>query len=262
MMNVDLSGVTFEQAKSQFVDYQQMRAFPNYSSSINNFHKNDSPLTEADGSKPLDIVKKEISNKYFLADWQFQIRTASNKIQLAIVIPEINKNISLIKNDMMRMGYFNSASQTRNIQGYDYAVMQFEPKYQDNVLNDVKNMKVLYHSTLTSNIDNIMRNGFIASHKNKTFTYPDRIYFSKGNTNVRGLIDIIVQLAQTNNVRPNDYSVIAIDTKLIPDNIKFYYDPNYEDGVFTEDNLPNSVIKSVISYDKLIQIARDIGYNI
>lgn len=261
-INIDFSNITYEQAKKQYVDYTKIHAFPNFSSTINNFSLKDNSIVESSGSKPLSEVKKEIINKYFLDDWQFRIITSMNNIDIAIIIPQIYKNHSLIKDDMETMGYFNSISKPIVINGFNYIQMQFEPTYQDDILNDVKNMGILYHSTLTSNINNIKQKGFIPSSKNNFFDYPDRIYFSKGNTDMKCLINITVQLANVNKQNVTDYSIIVIDTSKIPDNVKFYYDPNYQDGVFTEDTLPSNVIKSVMTFEQLIQMARNMGFNI
>lgn len=259
---IDFSDVTYEQAKNQYVDYTKLHAFPNFSSPINNFSPKNNSIVESSGSKPLNDVKKEIVNKYFLDDWQFKIITAKNNIDIAIIIPQIYKNPSLINKDMETMGYFNSVSEVVVINGFNYIQMQFEPKYQDNILNEVKNMGIIYHSTLTSNVDSIKQKGFVPSSKNNMFKYPNRIYFSKGTIDIRHLIDITMQLANVSKQNCNDYSIIVIDTSKIPDNIEFYYDPNYQDGVFTEEILPSTIIKSVMTFEQLIQIARSMGFNI
>lgn len=263
IISIDFTSITYEQAKNQYVDYTQLHGFPNYSSTINNFSKKNNSILESSGSKSLDEVKKEIINKYFLDDWQFRIITAKNNIEIAMIIPQIYKNEQLINNDMEMMGYFNSISKNVVINGFRYIQMQFEPKYQDNIFNEVKNMGILYHSTLTINVNNIKQNGFMPSSKNNLFNYPNRIYFSKGNSDIRSLIDITIQLSKVNKQNYDDYSIIVIDTNKIPDNIRFYYNPNYQEGVFTEDSIPSNTIKNIIPFKQFIAFANSImGNNI
>lgn len=258
---LDLSNVTGEEAYLLFVDYKQVHAFPYYSSPINCIGQDNTTIAEAKASKPLEQVKFEIVGKYLLRNWQFASKKAINDTEIALVVPYINQNLQMVTRDMEIMGYFNSINKMMVIKGYNYVQMQFKPKFQDSVLNDIKNIGLLFHLTLASNIDSIKSNGFVPSSENNLYYYKNKVYFIKGTTSIPDIISITIETANASHNDPNDYCIMVIDTDLIPNDIEFYYGPSLlQSGVFTETTIPPNVIKKVIPFPEYMQYVKNIGY--
>ena len=99
----------------------------------------------------------------------------------------------------------------------------------------------MYHATPSIYLDKIMKIGLTPKTKNSLGNYPDRIYMTIGNhltqedlmlfgalQNLRGNKDIYDN---------NEYSILQIDVKKLPNNMKMYIDPRANNAVFTYDNI-------------------------
>ena len=244
---LNLDKVTKEQARKQFVNYRITVLNPGYGSPL--FKYNDQYINECkDYSIPLNEVKNVIVKKYNLADWQFEIKTAFNNIELSLVIPKKYTNEQFILEDMNHCGYFLSKHNDISIHNYPYVICQYEPYYQESVKNDVLAMKVIVHISPKYNNESIKKNGFIPQHKNKAFLYPDRVYYIKGTVSITDIQELGSMLYNVDKIEnknnTGEYIIYWIDTSKLPDNIDFYYDPNYEHGLFTYDSIPYSCIIS------------------
>ena len=195
--------------------------------------------------------------KYQWDPWQFVVTQISNNIEIALLIPDYNQNIPTIISDMNKNGYFKGYERSVLINNLPYKELRFEPLYQESERNTVINIGMIFHSTYKNNIPNILQNGLIPDSKNPKFTYPKRVYFSKFTSDIRKICDITVQLANVNHKNVLDYCIITIDTKKIPDNVDFYFDPIYENGIFTNDIIPTECIMSVKTFK---EVANFCGY--
>ena len=198
-----------------------------------------------------DAVITKIMQKYKL-DKQFVSKLESyNKIAIYIVIAQIGDNVELIKADMEKMGYFLSVMlDSVNIQGMGFVELKFEPfSYMQSDETDAIKAKydILYHWTPEYNLPAICANGLIPSHKNKLFNYPPRTYLIKGDCDDNEMISLGQKLCVINKTPENNgvYVLLAVDIKNIGDGIKFYYGPNSEMGIYTEQDIPCDNIHQV-----------------
>lgn len=247
----DLSKITPEMAEKQFVDYATMEPV---GFTVLNYNKIEEDVNY---SRPLSEVKADMMAKYQWDPWQFVVTQISNNIEIALLIPDYNQNIPTIISDMNKNGYFKGYERSVLINNLPYKELRFEPLYQESERNMVINMGMIFHSTYKNNIPNILQNGLIPDSKNPKFTYPKRVYFSKFTSDMRKICDITVQLANVNHKNVLDYCIITIDTKKIPDNVDFYFDPIYENGIFTNDIIPTECIMSIKTFK---EVANFCGY--
>lgn len=247
----DLSKITPEMAEKQFVDYATMEPV---GFTVLNYNKIEEDVNY---SRPLSEVRADMMAKYQWDPWQFVVTQISNNIEIALLIPDYNQNIPTIISDMNKNGYFKGYERSVLINNLPYKELRFEPLYQESERNTVINMGMIFHSTYKNNIPNILQNGLIPDSKNPKFTYPKRVYFSKFTSDIRKNCDITVQLANVNHKNVLDYCIITIDTKKIPDNVDFYFDPIYENGIFTNDIIPTECIMSVKTFK---EVANFCGY--
>ena len=247
----DLSKITPEMAEKQFVDYATMEPV---GFTVLNYNKIEEDVNY---SRPLSEVRADMMAKYQWDPWQFVVTQISNNIEIALLIPDYNQNIPTIISDMNKNGYFKVYERSVLINNLPYKELRFEPLYQESERNTVINIGMIFHSTYKNNIPNILQNGLIPDSKNPKFTYPKRVYFSKFTSDIRKICDITVQLANVNHKNVLDYCIITIDTKKIPDNVDFYFDPIYENGIFTNDIIPTECIMSVKTFK---EVANFYGY--
>ena len=211
------------------------------------FYKGKGGLHEDLGtSLPLEEVKKEISNKYGLKDYQFRIENACNNVNIAILIPKLDGVVSDMITDMNKLGYFSSKSETIQDRGYTFIVMQFEPLYQEDIRNEISKDGMLYHITPTRNIEGIKANGLIPNSLNTIFDYPDRIYFLISGYNVRELRMFAKGLRDNSSNKNEPYSLVILNLYKVPRNVSFHYDPNFANAVYTYDKVPSSAIVNII----------------
>ena len=247
----DLSKITPEMAEKQFVDYATMEPV---GFTVLNYNKIEEDVNY---SRPLSEVRADMMAKYQWDPWQFVVTQISNNIEIALLIPDYNQNIPTIISDMNKNGYFKGYERSVLINNLPYKELRFEPLYQESERNTVINMGMIFHSTYKNNIPNILQNGLIPDSKNPKFTHPKRVYFSKFTSDIRKICDITVQLANVNHKNVLDYCIITIDTKKIPDNVDFYFDPIYENGIFTNDIIPTECIMSIKTFK---EVANFCGY--
>lgn len=247
----DLSKITPEMAEKQFVDYATMEPV---GFTVLNYNKIEEDVNY---SRQLSEVRADMMAKYQWDPWQFVVTQISNNIEIALLIPDYNQNIPTIISDMNKNGYFKGYERSVLINNLPYKELRFEPLYQESERNTVINMGMIFHSTYKNNIPNILQNGLIPDSKNPKFTYSKRVYFSKFTSDIRKICDFTVQLANVNHKNVLDYCIITIDTKKIPDNVDFYFDPIYENGIFTNDIIPTECIMSVKTFK---EVANFCGY--
>lgn len=247
----DLSKITPEMAEKQFVDYATMEPV---GFTVLNYNKIEEDVNY---SRPLSEARADMIAKYQWDPWQFVVTQISNNIEIALLIPDYNQNIPTIISDMNKNGYFKGYERSVLINNLPYKELRFEPLYQESERNTVINMGMIFHSTYKNNIPNILQNGLIPDSKNPKFTYPKRVYFSKFTSDIRKICDFTVQLANVNHKNVLDYCIITIDTKKIPDNVDFYFDPIYENCIFTNDIIPTECIMSIKTFK---EVANFCGY--
>ena len=209
------------------------------------------PLKEAYGDiqAPDDVVE-DLRKKYQLPPDYVRKVENHNKIFIYVVIANLGDNDELIKNDMDKLGYYNSRNKKQECLGMCFLIMQFEPSCQllDDETENVKSKyPALFHWTPSYNVKNILSNGLIPSHKNEMFNYPNRTYLMRYDSNSDEFNFLGLQLCVNNKDKQNDgnYSLLKIVTAGLDDSIRFYFDSNSSVGVFTEQRIPPEYITEV-----------------
>lgn len=200
---------------------------------------------------PPDEVVRKILNKYNLDKRLVKKVEKFNKIFVYVVTAAIGENQKLIENDMELMGYYlGRYGKEYLIDGVKYIQMQFEPycQLQKDETDEIKSQcNVLYHWTPEYNIESIMGQGLIPLHENPIFNYPPRTYLVKDNCDSEYLLNFGNALCVTNKNPKNNgsYVLLSVNIKNLDDSIRFYYDPNFGYGVFTEQAIPKESLNTV-----------------
>lgn len=179
-----------------------------------------------------------------MQDWQVCIYNR-NHVEFIVIIPDKGNNEDMIIEDMLSLGYFVARKwyQLNNKDNQKYLYIKFDPKYQKNETDHIRQGRYLYHVSPISNHNSIIKYGFIPLHKNEYLDYPPRVYFFKANIMPNDLKDIVNNIdtfkTELNN---HDYTIYLIDLNNISKDILFYNDCNYEYGVFTEQTIPYNYV--------------------
>lgn len=191
-----------------------------------------------------DFTKRYVLKTFYMEiNDVFEYQKILNGISVRCPIIQLNQNISKerigeIKNSMNSCGYvFSDGIKKNNVQ-----YLNFEPKFSTDISEDIKcNYQYLYHATPSIYVDKIMKIGLTPKTKNSLGNYPDRIYMTIGNDLSQEdlmLFGALQNLRANNNIYDNnEYSIIQIDVKKLPNNIKMYIDPRANNAVFTYDNI-------------------------
>lgn len=200
------------------------------------------------------------------------VQEGDNKEKLLNVV-SLNDEHSLhiIKRCMRMCGYYEASNEEYYNQNFRLII--FEPRKTENTVNKiVQEQEYLYHLTIKSRLDKILKNGLcprtnmkdedeydkdklpksISRKNNKNNTefflkdnkgkYPSRIYFFLKIPSFMELVYMGQQMFGKENL--NNLVLVEVETKGIKNN--FYYDPNAIDGIFTEENIKPSSINRII----------------
>lgn len=244
--DVDISKIPIEDLRKGYKDFRLVPISTMYG------HVLYEPVTikEAVGDTfpPEDAVKSLIQ-KYDLPPSLVYIREHFHRIYVYAIVARVGINEQLIEEDMKKLGYFLSKKlEIVNVEGMDFQKMQFEPysQYQEDITDMVKTkFDILYHWTPSYCIEGIQREGLIPNHKNDVFNYPPRTYLMEGDSTDKQRLYLGRLLCAANN-NPNnngEYALLVVDIEKIDNNIRFYYDPNSEIGIYTEQPISSDRIK-------------------
>lgn len=253
---IDISHVNIADIKKQYILFAQHYIAPEYGDKLYFLRKYNILKEGVNQTVPVNGVKFIIMNQYNLQDWQVIIKKR-NRVEFIIIIPDKGNNEDMITEDMISLGYFVARKwyQTDSKTKSKYLYIKFDPKFQKDETNNIRNGRYLYHVSPKCNHDSILKNGFIPSSKNNFLSYPDRVYFFRVCIMPADLKDIITQIDQFKyDIKEHDYVIYLIDLFKVDSDILFYNDCNYEYGVFTEDPI---TADSIISY-KGVNINDDI----
>lgn len=198
-------------------------------------------------SYPADKLIVYLKDYFGLDDGQIYKTTNDGIDKINIYVNNIEQNVYILKNALDRCGYFLAFPKERNIPKNQWARLQFEPKFQENILEKLKQTeKYLYHLSPIKYNNKIKSIGFCPKTKNNLFDYPDRIYFIKGSVDRNSVLNFGKQLCgwriKDHNISSEKYVLYTISLSKIPDKVNFYIDTNFPDGVYTSDNLSPEVI--------------------
>lgn len=246
----DLSKIPADELRRRYVDLSLVNYTSGFGSCL--FKDNGEYINENDSRvRNAYEVQREISMKYFLGPWQFDVIECGHDIQVCICIANIKQSVQSIINDLNQMGYFLSFSETSSdYMGQVWAKLQFEPKYQMNDANTILSYGDLYHLTPSYNLPEIEKNGLVPSCKNGKFNYPNRIYLLIGNIPIQEIGEMGLRLCQNNKDPRNngEYTLLKIDSSGLYDKIELYHDPNYKYGAFCNDKIDKELISKFNEY--------------
>lgn len=196
---------------------------------------------------PIETAKKHFINYLGMDESQFII-DENNGVKMAyIVIPNVADNIKIVEKGMEFYGYY--LAKVTDVSGKISNIVElaFEPKHQDFCNNEVRKMKYLYHVTPSYRIEKIMKNGLCPRHDNNNVYFPERIYLlsEKSLENEIKTLSYNLNIFLNKEKQTKEYAVLTIDTNLIPANVNFRKDGNYERGFWTTENIPPSCIVNV-----------------
>lgn len=193
---------------------------------------------------PIGITKRYLQKLYGFDEGQIEIYENNSIEKIRIIIPNKETFIDKIKSTLNLCGYF--CSKEGNYPYIDnWVYLNFEPKIQSNVNDYVRQMSYIYHVTPSKYINKIAKIGLKPNFKNNFFTYPDRVYFFVNETIPNEIYQLKQQLKQNNE----KYSLLIIDVSKMPEHINFFLDPNYDYGIYTNDNIPPDCIIEI--YDMI-----------
>lgn len=146
-----------------------------------------------------------------------------------------------------------------NLMYENFEAWQFEKKFDNEVTQEVLTLKKIYHLFPSSRLQKVIHVGLLPK---KTTWIPfmlddehsfedengihygwktiDRVYFFKEKPSEEFLTN---NNFSSKNIFTSTYKLLAIDTKKLLPNTKFYSDPRSKDAVYSLDNIPPSAIE-------------------
>ena len=114
----------------------------------------------------------------------------------------------------------------------------FEKKHEEDITKKVKKLSAIWHVSPIKHKDKILKIGLCPRSENKKGKHPERIYFAMNIHTAKNIKD------EMNNYY-NGVKMVSfkINPKLLPKDIKFYYDPNAENCVYTTSNISPEYIE-------------------
>lgn len=247
---IDLSKVPEKELRGHYVDYRLFSGnggFGNIFSSIAEGYN----ASSSDKTEDADTVINSLSGKYYFSrQWQITKVIAQNNVPIIVAIADIEENAQLVCDDLDKAGYFVGFRKVVNIKDMQWQILQFEPMFEVDQTEALKQYDFAYHWTPLYNLQNIIDNGFVPKTENNSFDYPPRIYFLTGAAPKNDILKLGQKLCVANKSPKNtkDYILLKINTAKIPENCKFYFDPNMANAMYTTDSIPSDVIVETKRY--------------
>jgi len=209
----------------------------------------------------INILKKQFPNwffQYYKGDKDFVIEIL--KLKEGIQPEYFEKLLPLLNN----LGYFISYMEIYgNWDPTTKTTVRIKDKYDEKIVkNAFQNPKIhsiyleceakfdqkvnkipefLYHVSPLRSWEKIQKVGLVPKSRSKKAYHPERIYLGKDEKNTASLAPKFYQLEGV-----KDWVLLKINTNMVPgDYLKLYYDPNYEYGYYTLNNIPPQAIEKV-----------------
>lgn len=215
-------------------------------------------LDEERYTYPPEFTVSAIKDVYYtLTDEQIRLMKRMNDIVVILLVGNIGNNIELIVRDMDKCGYFvANRKDIRDSSDRLWSQIAFEPYVTQNIFDKVKEMGTFIHLTPEKNVEDIKKNGITAHAKKSTlYNYPERAYFFTNDMYPNHLRQVARSFASAKDGILN-WIVCIIDSDLISDDMRFYYDPNQEEGFFTYQEIAPEWIIRYVPLEKYSPIVR------
>ena len=115
------------------------------------------------------------------------------------------------------------------------AILQYEAKF-DVLLG--KHPKKLYHLTTAEKLNKILKNGLTPKNSTKFFNYNERIYFSMDENSLINFLK-----TKSDMIEKINFVVLEINESSLPSAMRFFRDPNFDNGVYTLENITPQAIQ-------------------
>jgi len=193
--------------------------------------------------------------------WMFLPNPFSNAEYLFIrLYPKDLKNIKTIFKIIDDFGYYPTEGYTTNddydqiekfknpackvkifryLSKGDSVAVQLEKFYDDQI--DINRLKYVYHATPIEFLDDIQKNGLNPISGSKLSYHPKRIYVTADLDDAEDIGEQLAKHIDKNLSR--EFAILKISTQGL--NNKFYHDPNYAPGAYTDKPIPSSNIKLI-----------------
>lgn len=246
----DLDSISLKDLESQYVDLSPIVSMSGYGGRFI-AHKGTIINEEVTSTLSFEETKEQLKSKFHLKDWQITSDIQANNIQLIVLYPSIFRNTKLLKNAMAACGWSFASKGIATRGKMIWKVMSFDPMFQDDVGNEMRKSPLVYHWTPLYCLESIKKEGLKPLSKNAMFSYPNRVHLLKGNISIDESIEIGYNLCKANKDKRNDgrYVLLGIRTKEIPKEMKVFYDPRFEHGFYTKEQIPSNLIHPMFGYD-------------
>lgn len=173
-------------------------------------------------------------------------------MKMAMLIPNLKKNVDIITAFMDENGYFEAKGTTyKDKSGRFWLLLVFDPKKQESIKEMVLNYhKYAYHTSPNYNAESIEKNGIIAKYAiNPYMSNAQRVYLYLGNTNnskyVSMMKSISKKIQRKNKKFAGDFIEYEIALEKLPNDVEFFVDIHGygKDYIYTESNIPLSAIR-------------------
>ena len=227
-------------------------------------------LNETLKTHDIDLTLYNVNNELSLLKFNFNIQKNPNNSLLLTLngfnyINTVGEYLDIINRLLTdRHGWFPTKMEITNFSGmvnifpyneeilksennkyYTTVSITYEPKYDiETILPDK-----LHHLSIQEYKDDVLKKGLIPKSKSKLSIHLDRIYVCSDIKDCYNLINrmkFYYKNRKINNKKDNindKWIIYEIDTKGL--NIKLYKDPNYINGYYIVDNIPNNLIKII-----------------
>ena len=161
----------------------------------------------------LEIFKNLLLYGYFISSVEMSTKDMIGK----------RVNYEIFSNQYLNSKWFNI---------FTKLVLRIEPKWDPIV---EINQQFLYHATDAKNVNSILKKGLMLKSKAIRSNHPDRIYLCKNLKDAEFLA----------KQRYANWNIIKVDISKY-ENLTFFQDPNYENGIYAYDNFNPNCLTIVV----------------
>jgi hypothetical protein len=119
--------------------------------------------------------------------------------------------------------------------------LQYEPKF-DVEVSEIPDE--LYHLTTCDKLNKVLSKGLTPRTSVEYFNFEDRIYLSK---NKESLINFAIQKSLI--TKKDCLIILKVNINSFSNRIRFFMDPNFNDGIYTLENIPKGTIEPIERVD-------------
>jgi len=189
---------------------------------------------------PYEELIKYYRNKIGVQPGFIKAEIHANKIETIVLFVNLHDNLDFVKDAMSQFGWSYSCKYNTVYFGVPLIAVSFDPMFQDSVNEEIIKNPLLFHWTPDYLYPVIMKEGLKSKSENYNFSYPPKIHLLKGTISEDECNNIGELLCDANKDSRNNgnYVLLNIDTTKIPYAIDYFYDPRYEFGYYTKQDIP------------------------